>query len=321
MTHLLAPIPGHPQVDPPVLALHCPEKGQTALAEAGRLGLCYPATVLPVPMACLRHVSEANMLAPFRLGAGGVALLGCESCPHGERALLSQKLALARSVLDAFGVEGDRIRLITGEAGEAPSMLEALGRFVGSLGPVPIRWEGRAALPTDNREVIAEAIRSLIETTGREPAPIAVPPGQTFAVPEVRVADCTMSRACVNVCPTHAWKFEEDKQTLELKQIACVNCGLCVAACPEHAITLKPELPLDRNALDWQVVVRDEMVRCVKCGKPFVNRKALEAVEAKVFSIESIINTFAGSRRSLLRMCPSCRAVAAVFEMQRGWEP
>jgi len=321
MAALLAPLPSRPQVEPLVLAFHCPEEGQRALADAGRLRLRYPPTVLPVPMACLRHVSEANMLAAFRLGAGGVALVGCKSCPHGERELLSGKLALARSILDAFCVGGHRIGLITGGAGEARAMVEALDGFVSSLGPAPIRWDGRSPLPLDNREVVAEAIRALIDAAGREPGAVPVGEGEPFAVPDVRVADCTMSRACVNVCPTHAWKFEEQGQTLELREIACVNCGLCVAACPEHAIALKPELSLDRRALDWQVVVRDETVGCLKCGKPFINRKALEAVEAKVFGMANLLDTFAGSRRSLLRMCPNCRAVAAVLEMDKGWEP
>jgi ferredoxin len=272
-------------------------------------------------MACLRHVSEANILAAFRMGAGGVALVGCESCPHGERELFLQKFEFARSVLDAFGVGGDRIRLIAGETGESRSMLEALDRFASSVGPAPIRWDGRSTLPLENREVIAEAIRALIDATGREPGRLRVTEAQPFAFPDVRVADCTLSRACVNVCPTHAWKFEEGKQSLELRQIACVSCGLCVAACPERAIALKPELSLTRTALEWQVVVRDEMVGCLKCGKPFINRKALEAVEAKVLGIETLLDTFAGSRRNLLRMCPNCRAVASVLEMQQGWEP
>jgi formate hydrogenlyase subunit 6/NADH:ubiquinone oxidoreductase subunit I len=125
----------------------------------------------------------------------------------------------------------------------------------------------------------------------------------------------------VNVCPTHAFRFAEEKQTLELKQIACIGCGLCVTACPERVITLRPELYLDRDALGWHVVVQDEMVPCVKCERPFINRKALEVIEAKVFSIQAIMDTFAGSRRALLRMCPECRAVAAVAEMQQGWEP
>ena len=321
MAALLGPLPGHAQTGPLVLAFHCPEKGQMALQDAGRLRVPYPATVLPVPMACLRHVSEANILAAFRLGAGGVALLGCESCPHGERDLLYRKLEVARSVLDAFGVGGDRVRLITGEAGDSRTMLETLGRFATSVGPAPIRWNGQWAPPHENRAVVAETIRALLEAMGREPGRLPVAVGQPFAFPEVRVAGCTMCRTCVNVCPTHAFKFDEDRQTLELKPIACVNCGLCAVACPEHVIALKPELYLERGALDWQVVVQDEMVGCLQCGKPFINRKALQVIERKVLSVESILETFAGNRRNLLRMCPNCRAVTAMMEMQQGWEP
>ncbi len=321
MAALLAPVPGHPQADPLIAAFHCPENGQRALADAGRLRLAYPATVLPVPMACLRHVSEANILAAFRMGVGGVALLGCDACPHGERELLYGKLDMARSILDAFGIGGDRIRVITGQEGEPRAMVEALDRFATSIGPAPVRWDGRSVLPLDNRAVMAEAIRALIEATGREPGRIRVPEGQPFAFPEVQVAGCTMCRSCVNVCPTHAFRFQEEQQTLELTQVACVNCGLCATACPEHVITMKPELYLDRDALDWHVVVQDEMVKCVKCETPFINRKALKGIEAKVLSIESILDTFAGTRRDLLRMCPNCRAVAAVMEMQQGWEP
>jgi ferredoxin len=224
-------------------------------------------------------------------------------------------------VLDAFGLEGERIRVITGEAGQPRPMLEVLDRFPASVAPAPIKWDGRSALPVGNREVIAEAIAVFMDAMGREPGRIPVPAGEPFGLPEVQVAGCTVCRSCVNVCPTHAFRFMEEKQTLELKQIACIGCGLCVTACPEHVITLKPEVTLDRHALDWHVVVQDEMVGCVKCERPFINRKALEAIEAKVFSIQAIMDTFAGSRRGLLRMCPECRAVAAVAEMQQGWEP
>jgi ferredoxin len=321
MAALLAPLPGYPQAEPTVLAFHCPEKGQMALGDAGRLRITYPATILPLPVACLRQVSEASILAAFRMGAGGVALLGCDACPHGERELLVRKLALARAVLDAFGVGGDRVHVITGQAGDSRPMLEALAGFAVSVGPAPVRWTGRSASVAENREVVAEAIRALIDATGREPGRVRVSEGEPFGFPDVRAADCTMSRACVNVCPTHAFRFQEEGQTLELRQVACVNCGLCVLACPERAITLSPELFLERSALDWQVVVRDEMVGCAKCGKPFINRKALEAVEAKVFGMADLFDTFAGTRRNLLRMCPNCRAVAAVLEMDKGWEP
>ncbi|MFB3820367.1 MAG: 4Fe-4S dicluster domain-containing protein, partial [Candidatus Methylomirabilales bacterium] len=226
MAALLAPVPGHPQAEPLILAFHCPENGQRALADAGRLRLQYPAAVLPVPMACLRHVSEASILAAFRMGAGGVALLGCEACPHGERDLLYRKLGTSRAVLRAFGIQEERIRLITGEERGAAAMVEALGRFAASVGPAPVKWDGRPLPSTDNRDVIAEAVGALIQATAREPGGIRVPEGEPFGFPEVRVAGCTLCRSCVNVCPTHAFRFDEERQALELRQIACIDCGL-----------------------------------------------------------------------------------------------
>jgi hypothetical protein len=63
------------------------------------------------------------------------------------------------------------------------------------------------------------------------------------------------------------------------------------------------------------------MVPCAKCGKAYINRKALETVEARLFSLESLLDTFAGNRKNLLRMCPDCRAVDAMLEVEKGWKP
>jgi ferredoxin len=317
---LLAPV-DDARAEPPVLAFHCAERGQGAIADALRLGLAYSPRILPVPMACLRHVSEADLLGSIRLGAAGVALLGCESCPHGPRDLFLDRVGRVRRVLDAFGVGADRVRLVTGQAADSPAMVAALDGFAASLGPAPVRWDGRGGLPTEGREVIAEAVRALLDASRREPGRLPVPREAPFAVPEVDPAKCTLARACVSACPTHAWRFDEARQALLLRSIACVNCGLCVEVCPEGAISLAPAMPLAARALDWQVEVRDEVVGCLKCGKPVGNRKAMQAVEAKLGALGALTDTFAGSRRDLLRMCQNCRAVAAVLEMQKGWEP
>jgi ferredoxin len=317
---LLAPV-DDARAEAPVVAFHCGERGQAALADALRLGVTYSPRVLPVPMACLRHVSEADLLGAIRLGAAGVALVGCESCPHGPRDLFLERVSRVRKVLGAFGTDTDRVHLVTGQVADSPAMIAALDAFVASLGPAPVRWDGRGGLPADGREVVADAVRALLDARRREPGPIPVERDAPFAVPEVDPAKCTLARACVNACPTHAWRFDEARQALLLRSIACVNCGLCVEVCPEGAITLAPAIPLTARALDWQVQVQDELVACLKCGKPAGNKKAILAVEAKLGALGALADTFAGSRRDLLRMCQNCRAVQAMLEMQKGWEP
>jgi len=261
------------------------------------------------------------MLAAFRLGADGVGLLGCEECPHGERELLRQKLDFCKLTLDAFALGAERLRLITAEDGGEAETVTTLTRFAESLAPTPLRWDGKPLRQWDNREVIAESIASFIDQLGREPGQRPLASSHPFAFAEVNEKGCTMCRSCVNVCPTHAFKLDEKSQSLEFRHMACIACGLCEKVCPEHVISLRREIYLDKTALDYQTVVQDSMVSCAKCGKPYINRKALETVEARVFSLESLLDTFTGNRRNLLRMCPDCRAVDAMLEVEKGWKP
>ncbi|MBI2359046.1 MAG: 4Fe-4S binding protein [Deltaproteobacteria bacterium] len=318
---LLTPSSRGSSGEPWTILFHCGEQGRRVLDEAGRRPLPYSAALLPVEAPCLRYVSEANILAAFRLGAAGIALLGCESCQHGERELLYQKLDFCKLTLGAFGLGEERLRLVTAENGAEAEAVGALSGFAESLAATPIHWDGRPLRSRGNREVIAEAISAFIEQTGREPGQRPLPPSQPFAFAEVKESGCTMCRSCANVCPTHAFKVDEKTQSLQFKHIACVACGLCENVCPEKVITLQREIFFEQDALEYQTVVQDAMVSCAKCGKPYINRRALETVEARVLSLESLLDTFSGSRRNLLRMCPDCRAVAAMLEVDKGWKP
>ncbi|GIX46340.1 MAG: 4Fe-4S ferredoxin [Candidatus Tectimicrobiota bacterium] len=317
---LLAPLAGG-DGERLVVLFHCGEEGRRLLEEAGRRPLPYPATVLPVEVPCLRFVSAAAMLTAFRLGAAGVALLGCETCQHGEREVLLQQLAFGHLTLEAFALGKERLRLFTTASGQEETTVASLSRFAQSLDAAPLRWQEVAWRQTGNREVLAAAVGAFIEQLGREPGQRRLPPSQPFAFAEVNAAGCTLCRSCVNVCPVHAFQLDKATSSLQYKHFACTACGLCAAVCPEQVIALRHEVYFERAALDYQTVVQDEMVGCSKCGKPFVNRKALEAVEARVLSLASLLDTFSGKRRALLRMCPDCRAVAAMFEVEAGWEP
>jgi ferredoxin len=300
---------------------HCGEQGRRVLEEAGRQALAYPAGVLPIEVPCLRYVSEANMLAAFHFGADGVALLGCEKCPHGERELLHQKIEFCRVTLDAFGLGAERLRLITADDGTEGEAITNVSSFAKALEATPIHWDGKRLGQLGNREVIAETVRTFIEQTRNQPGGRALGTGYPFASAEVRASGCTMCRSCVNVCPTHAFSLDENSQSLQFRHISCVACGLCEKVCPENVITLRHEILFEQGALEYQTVVQDDMVSCAKCGKPYINRRALETVEARLLSFESLLDTFSGNRRNLLRMCPDCRTVVAMLEVEKGWKP
>ncbi|MGH7277516.1 MAG: 4Fe-4S dicluster domain-containing protein, partial [Candidatus Rokuibacteriota bacterium] len=210
---LLAPLPAGAGA-PPVVAFHCPEAGAAALEEAGRRQRRYAASVVPVPMACLRQVADADIATAFGWGAAAVALVGCETCPHGERQGVTDTLDLARRMLGGFGIETGRLQLVTGAA---PAAIAALDAFARSWVTSPVTWDGvEADAGVGHREATAAAIGRLIDATGREPGRVPVAAGAPFAVPEVRASGCTLCRTCVNVCPTHAFRYDESAQALEL---------------------------------------------------------------------------------------------------------
>ncbi|MCZ6556513.1 MAG: 4Fe-4S dicluster domain-containing protein [SAR324 cluster bacterium] len=307
---------------PPVITFYCGEMGSRTLAAAGEGALPYSPAVLPVEVPCLRYVSDANMLQAFRMGAAGVVLLGCEDCPNGERELLYQQHDFAQGVLEAFGIGKERLRIITAEPGGEAQAIDALDRFARKLKPSPFPGQGKPPRRTGNREILAEAIGGFISMTGKEAGGIKLAESQPFGFVEVRDEGCTLCRSCANVCPTHAFKFDEQEQSLHFKHINCVGCGMCVKACPENVMQLRPELILEQQGLDYIKVVEDEMITCARCEAPYINRRALEAIESKVLGLESLLDTFAGKRKKILRMCPDCRAVAAMWDVDQGiWEP
>ncbi len=308
-------------VEPPVIVFHCEEMGRKVLETAGEIPLPYSPGVLPVEVPCLRYVSESNMLAAFSLGAAGVGLLGCENCPNGERELLYQKYDFTQLVLHNFELGQERVRIITAEEGLEADAIGVVNEFISQLSDAPLVASWSTPRQTGNREIMAEVLESFLEQTGKEPGTMKLSPDLPFALVEIEESGCTLCRSCANVCPTNAFKFEEDGNSLHFKHINCVGCGLCEQVCPENVITLRRELFLEKQALDYVMVAEDEMIACAKCKKPYINKRALEAVESKLFEIESLKNTFSGNRKNFLKMCPDCRTVEAMMEVEKGWEP
>ena len=305
-----------------VVVFHCSEQGKRLLEEAARRPLPYAANIFGVQVPCLRHVSAAAVLGALRLGAAGVGLLGCAACPHGERAVLDRTLAFCRTTLEAFDLGTERLRLFVTADGDEAATVNDLTRFAESLPPAPIAWDGLTPWRVKGeRQALTEIVGTFIDQRRLEPGPRALDPALPFAVAAVEAEGCTLCRSCVNVCPTHAFRLDEPTSSLQFNHFACVACGLCETVCPEDVISLRHEVAFTRAALDYRTVVRDEMVGCLQCGSPFVNRKSLDAILAKLLQPGPLMDAFSGERRNLLRMCPDCRAVAAMQEVEQGWEP
>lgn len=341
---LLASLPDEPAGGMrPVIVFHCGEKGAEALQVAGENLWPLGNNLLPVEVPCLRFVSEALIFRGFQLGASGVALFGCLDCPNGERPMLEERLALCRAALDAFGFGAERLSLVTvessAEAYHLASAIGELGAFLEKIGPAPLppfagnalspgeAGDGGFSEPGANRGMVVEAMRAFLGATGKEPGKIAGKTSLPYAEVKVRKEGCTLCAGCVFVCPTHALVMENPEsamasaRTLQFNHLKCVACGMCETACPEKVVTIERGFSVSRAALSYRNLVRDEMVKCISCGREYINKRALEGILGKLMGFEGIGDTFAGGRKDLLRMCPDCRGAQAMAEVERGWTP
>ena len=48
--------------------------------------------------------------------------------------------------------------------------------------------------------------------------------------------ECIHCGACVSICPTGAFRFEDWKVLADSGR--CIQCGACIAGCPQRALTL-----------------------------------------------------------------------------------
>jgi ferredoxin/coenzyme F420-reducing hydrogenase delta subunit len=321
------------------VVFHCGEKGAEALRVAGENRWPLGGGMIPIEVPCLRYVSEALILQSYRLGAAGVALLGCADCPSGERPLMSDRLALCGAALDAFGFGAGRLAQISVEASEEAYYLASavgeLGAFLERLEPAPLPGlvgsapgaGNSAGKPEGGRDLLIDAVRAFVGATGLDPGEIVGETALPFARVRVQKAGCTLCGGCVFVCPTGALHASDpgsamtEAKTLEFNHLKCIACGMCDEACPEKVVTIERGVSMGRAALAHVELVRDEMVACISCGREYINKQALETIIGKMLGLDKVGDTFEGERKDLLRMCPDCRGAHAVREVERGWQP
>ena len=109
-----------------------------------------------------------------------------------------------------------------------------------------------------------------------------------------RADDCTLCGFCVQVCPTHALRINEDAENtlLKLSPEDCIGCGKCERICEFHAMQMQPAADDKRPV----ILRQSPRVRCQTCGEPIVSQAELDFVAAQIGSPD------------WLHLCLDCRA-------------
>ncbi len=280
------------------------ELGRAASVDAATHGV--PARVLPMGLWHTASVGLDLWLAAFAYGASQVwLLLTDEEAPEYRDALAAQA-ALANTVLQGLGFDGERVRLLS--ARDARD-LAALDATLQAPPATPLAAAGSFAVQADKRATLDLALDHLLAQAPRVPEAIALPADASpWGSIVVDAGRCTMCLACVGACPEAALADNPDKLQLRFIEKNCVQCGLCALTCPEKAITLQPRLWLaDRGKARKQMRVLNEAepYLCLRCRKPIGTLRSIEVIMERLAGHAM----FQGAAAERLKMCPDCRVI------------
>ncbi|MBW2107650.1 MAG: hydrogenase iron-sulfur subunit [Deltaproteobacteria bacterium] len=134
---------------------------------AGRARQCYPSNLRVIRVMCSGRVDPQFVFQAFKQGADGVLILGCHpgDCHYkdGNRQAL-KRYTLIKSMLDAFGIEQDRLRLDWISAAEQEKFVQVVSEMterVRQLGPLMPRANPLKKLDSNRSTRIENDMRFL----------------------------------------------------------------------------------------------------------------------------------------------------------------
>ncbi len=289
----------------PVLMFHDEEAGAVRLHE---LAPSLPARVLPVQVSEIGAVGMDTWLAALAYGASQIMLLDTADVAPTVRSAMHAQLDYTRPLLDAMGLDGNRLVWLGTDSDPLPLLAEARQAAVSKPASFDTFNEKRGSLRL--------ALEHLHAQAPEQPSLVALPQGAPFGQVQVNRESCTLCMACPQVCPTRALSDAGDKPELSFTEDLCVQCGLCAKACPEQAISLESRYLFDWDARRKPRVLNEEApFHCIKCGKPFATQSVIGRMVEKL-SGHHMFQSEASLAR--LKMCGDCRVVDMFAEDLKG---
>lgn len=266
--------------------------GAEMIALSARFGRGLPVDVIPLEVPEIEGIGHAETLAALGCGFAQVTLL---AGPRSDLAVPQSELATAQAILTGTGQAAARLTLIS------PADPDALEAALYDSRPEPLDID--PILPLGSRREVTRLAATAL-ATGETPQ-FALPDGAPYGAIVIDKAACTLCLACVSLCPSGALADNPDKPQVRFQETACLQCGICASTCPEDAITLVPQLNLDKAALSHRILHEEEPYHCIECGKPFGVKSTVERIVALLEGKNWMYAT--SDKTRLIRMCDTCR--------------
>ncbi|MCP4487977.1 MAG: DUF3306 domain-containing protein [Gammaproteobacteria bacterium] len=253
--------------------------------------------LLPLRVEELASVGMELCLSAFAYGASQVILLADEAVPALSLKQINRQLEWMQVLLPQLGMKAQQLST-------QPSRKE-LAILDGAISVEASEQD----MPEQKRNAMYQALDHLVAQLNCDQITAALPAGAPFGAVLVDASKCTLCMSCVGACPGRALQDGSNRDVPELFFIEshCIQCGACSQTCPELAITLIPQLILNREDRNRaRVLNRDEAFACIACGKPFATSSVIEKIQGQLKDHPMFSSVRALDR---LKMCEDCRVV------------
>ncbi len=132
----------------------------------------------------------------------------------------------------------------------------------------------------------------------------------------INESNCTLCLSCVGACNVKALTAHPEDNSLRFNASICTDCTYCEVVCPEENCleVVRDKFELKKESFKQVIMARDELFKCVECGKEFAPRKAVEKI-AKM-----MIPMFNGDEAKIrtLYCCETCKAKVMLKFLIKG---
>lgn len=130
--------------EPKIVGFFCNWCSYTGADLAGTSRTKYPHNIRIIRIMCSGRIDEGLILKAFAVGADGVLVCGCHpgDCHYHKGNLIARRRIVGlKPLLNALGIDKDRLRLEWISASEGPKVAETVKGFtqtVKGIGPSPL---------------------------------------------------------------------------------------------------------------------------------------------------------------------------------------
>ncbi|WP_035691446.1 4Fe-4S binding protein [Azospirillum halopraeferens] len=283
-----------------VLLVHDPRHGADVISLMARHGRGLPAAVLPFAVHEVTQLGLDFFAVAHAYGAAQIRVL-TGPANTGETAGLASQIGLIETAMSGLGYGSGRVGVI--DDADPDAVEAALWSLPAIAAPAP----GSFLPMGGKRTLVMLALRHLHAAAPQPVEVLPLPAGAPFGGVAVNTDGCTLCLSCVGACPTGALLDNPDKPMLSFTRDACVQCGLCRSTCPEKVVSLVPEIDFRDSARRPVVIKEEEPFCCVRCGKPFATKSAIDKIVTALAGRHWMFATPEAANR--IRMCEDCRVV------------